>query len=215
MGLFGSLFGKPHGQPVSHSMRDKLFGDAPLDQWPPPGVTVIEFPWSAFASARSRIATGRTAGAIADWHEIAARRGIESRHHVQAWHYLRQHGQSPPPEHAKDVLGVVVEVGLPEGLDVLAAYADHTARYWNHGGGGVVWEHADTSLDPLIDELLAAAHDFTEQIGPWTKPRPGPPEAGVLRLSFLTPSGLHFGQGSMDVFSKHPFSAACSHWRLG
>lgn len=61
---------------------------------------------------------------------------------------------------------------MPEGLDLLAAYSDHSARYYNYSGAGVVWEHPDTSLDSPIDELLAAARQVVEMIGPWQGARP-------------------------------------------
>jgi hypothetical protein len=67
----------------------------------------------------------------------------------------------------------------------------------NHAGGGVVVDRADGSLADLIDALLAASTDVVAQIGPWQKPRPDPPPRGHARLSFLTPSGLHFGEGPM------------------
>ena len=37
------------------------------------------------------------------------------------------------------VLGVIVEVGLDEGLDVLASYQDGTARYINYTGKMILW----------------------------------------------------------------------------
>jgi hypothetical protein len=135
---------------------------------------------------------------------VAAMRDVESRHTLQAWHFLRLLGQAVPAEEAKRVLGVVVEVALPEGLDVLAAYADRRARYWNHANAGAVWERPDDSMDGLIDRMLSIARGVVEQIGPWDGARPGPPTTGQLRLNMLTPSGLHFGQGPMDVLTRDP-----------
>jgi hypothetical protein len=39
-------------------------------------------------------------------------------------------GEPPPQESAKQVLGMVVEMALPEGLDLLAVYADGSVRYY-------------------------------------------------------------------------------------
>jgi len=102
------------------------------------------------------------------------------------------------------VFGVVVEVGMLKGLDLLAAYPDHSARYYNFCGAGVVWEHPDTSLDSLIDELLAASEQVVKQIGPWDEKRPPAPPTGQMRISFLTPSGLHFGQAPMQALTSDP-----------
>src|SRR4051812_49232049 len=97
MGIFRSLLGKKQPSPVP--IRDTLFGDLPMDRWPEGAAD--SFPWSAFPAARTDVAEGRTAGAIGHWREVIDRGGLESRHYVQAWHFLRQHGQHPPAEVAK------------------------------------------------------------------------------------------------------------------
>jgi hypothetical protein len=202
MGILRSLFGRK--KPPPNPIRETLFGDMPLDRWPPGALD--SFPWTAFAAARSHLAEGRSADAIAAWREVLAHPGLGSRHYLQAWHFLRQYGQPPPPEAAKQVLGVVVEVGMPQGLDILAAYADHSARYYNFSGAAAVWLRPDGSLDPLIDQLLAVGAEVAARIGPWKQARPPAPGAGGVRLSFLTPSGLHFGQGPMDRFQHDPLA---------
>lgn len=125
--------------------------------------------------------------------------GLEPRHYLQAWHALRALGHAPPAELAKQLLGVVLEVSLPNGLDVLAVYHDHTARYLNAGGSGTIWEHPNASLDPLIDRLLSAGGEIVRRIGVWTGDRPGPPPTGHARITLLTPSGPHFGEGPLTA----------------
>jgi hypothetical protein len=203
MSIFGSLFGKKK-EPVPNPIRETLFGDMPIEKWPGDGVSSETFPWSAFVSARSHLTTGRKGDAIVCWQQILEQPGLEPRQYLQAWHFLRQHGQQPPPEIAKRLLGVVVEVPMGGGLDMLAAYLDRSARYYNYSGAAVIWEHPDTSLDPLIDQLLEASRQVVAQIGPWEGARPGPPPLGSARLSFLTPSGLHFGQGPMNALANDP-----------
>lgn len=188
----------PSVAPSDLALRDTLFGDLPPRQWPPTSADPEAFPWSVFVSGRERLAAGDTAGAIQCWGEVLATPDLESRHYLQAWHFLRLHGEKPSPEIAKQVLGVVVEVGMPKGLDLLAAYPDHSARYYNFSGAGVVWEHPDATLSAPIDALLSAAAEVVARIGPWDKARPAAPPAGQMRLCFLTPSGLHFGQGAVN-----------------
>ena len=214
MSIIGSLFGKKK-EPAPNPIRETLFGDMPHDQWPRDGVSSESFPWSAFVSARSYLAAARKSDAVASWQQILQHSGLGSRQYLQAWHFLRQHGQQPPPELAKQVLGVVVEVAMPEGVDLLAAYPDHSARYYNYSGAGVVWEHADTSLDPAIDELIEAAKQVVAQIGPWEETRPAPPPRDSARLNFLTPSGLHFGQGPMAALSGDPLGGRVLHLASG
>ena len=191
---------------VPNPIRDTLFGDMPLDRWPPDGVPLETFPWKGFVSARSYLAAGSQSDAVAYWRQILEDPGLESRQYLQAWHFLRRQGQQPPPDIAKRVLGVVVEVAMPEGLDLLAAYADHSARYYNYSGAAVVWEHPDSSLDSTIKQLLEASRQVVAQIGSWEQARPAPPPCDQARLSFLTPSGLHFGQGPMAALSRDPLA---------
>lgn len=111
-------------------------------------------------------------------------------------------GIFPPKDKAKDVLGVVVEVGMDRGLDLIAAYPDHHARYYNFNGAGVVWERPDNSLDMAIDDLLSAASAAVKLIGPSDKERLPAPSSGQARINILTPSGLHFGQGPYSALSR-------------
>lgn len=175
----------------------------PIARWPEETASQA-FPWSAFIAARRSLENSDLAGAVDQWRQVLAANNLESRHHLQAWHFLRQHGQPPAPEVATNLLGVVIEVGMPKGLDLLAAYTDYSARYYNFSGAGVVWEHPDNSLDALIDSLLNASREVVAKIGPWDKERPAPPPSGQMRLSFLTPSGLHFGQGPISALASDP-----------
>ena len=203
MGIFRSLFGKK--KVAAHNpIRETLFGDMPIEQWPRANAPADLFPWSAFASARQHLVSGRKDAAIACWRQVLRHLGLEPRQYLQAWHFLRQHGEMPSPDLAKQVLGIVVEVAMPEGLDLLAAYPDHSARYYNFSGAGVVWEHRDSSLDLAIDQLLEASRQVVAEIGPWKEARPAPPPRDQARLTFLTPSGLHFGQGTMEQLIRDP-----------
>lgn len=189
------------------SIRDSLFGDLPLEEWPSQSfLDSLHEPWITFAAARQMLASGQKDEAIGLWRGIAAMPGLESRHYAQAWHFLRSRGVPPPAEIAKTLLGVIVEVGMNDGQDLLAAYPDHTARYFNFRGRGVVWEHPDGSLDALIDDVLSAAKPILQAIAPWPDSRPAPPAAGLVRINLLSPAGLHFGQGPMNALASDPFA---------
>ena len=202
MGIFGSLFGKKKVQSLSLTMRDTLFGDMPLAQWPSESSVQTVDPWTAFAAARNAIAAGNPPAAIAAWQKVIEHPGLESRVYLQAWHFLRLYGEKPAAEISKLVLGIVVEIGMPNGLDLLAAYTDYSVRYYNFSNKAIIWEHPNPSLDPLITGLLDASRQVVVRIGPWEKPRLPAPTRGQARLSFLTPGGIHFGQGPFDVFSR-------------
>ena len=91
--------------PPALSIRDTLFGDQPIETWPP-GPAPGE-PWATFIAARASLSQGRQDGAIAAWRSITEMPNLESRHYAQAWHFLRAHGVPCPPERAKQLLGIV------------------------------------------------------------------------------------------------------------
>jgi hypothetical protein len=192
------VFGRKKRSPAEE-LRDTLFGDMPLNAWPADDEPATEVPWSLFVQARADLEAGRLPDAARNWMNVLEQPGLETRHYLQAWHFLKDVGVTPSGAEGNPVLGVVVEVALHEGLDVLAAYDDRTARYYNYSGAGVVWDRPDNSLDAQIDALIAASNDVVAQIGPWDGERPPAPPRGHMRLSFLTPARLHFGQGPAEA----------------
>jgi hypothetical protein len=99
----------------------------------------------------------------------------------------------------KELLGVVVEVAMPEGLDLLAVYSDYTARYYNYSGAGVVWERPNESIDREVAQVIQAGQVIMNRVGPWEGQRPGSPKTGHTRINLLTSEGLHFGEAPMSV----------------
>ncbi len=97
-----------------------------------------------------------------------------------------------------------MEAGLNGGLDIIAAYADLSARYYNYSGAGVVWERPDATLDAPIQQVLSSGRVVAAQLGPWKGPRPPAPPQGIARVNMLTPSGLHFGEGSLQALASDP-----------
>ena len=196
---------KPVAAPVAAppSVRDALFADGPLESWPV-GEHADREPWATFVTARRYVAAGDIGSAVFGWQRVVGMPGLEARHYVQAWTFLRQYGGvRPAPAEAKRLLGVVVEVDRgPAGLDLLAAYPERTARFNAGTGGGIAWERPDPTLDAPIGALLDAAKAVLDRIGPWTQPRLPPPPPDHIRLNFLAPSGLHFGQAPFAVFEQ-------------
>jgi hypothetical protein len=64
-------------------LRSLLFGDAPMDSWPPDDAADGE-PWTSFVEARAAIGRGDRDVAIERWRAIAALPEVESRHVAQA-----------------------------------------------------------------------------------------------------------------------------------
>lgn len=206
----------PDTESLSTALRSALFGDAPMEEWPrldlPPSDEPLSSramdgqpePWRSFIHARSAYEADDTMTAIEQWQAITAMPGLESRHYLQAWHFLRQYDILPPPDQAKNVLGVIIEVALPQGLDVLACYRDRTARYFNYAGSGLIWDRPDQRLDTYIETMLERAQQLVQRIGPWGQPRLTTLDRGLVRLNMLTPSGLHFGQGPLQAMGSDP-----------
>jgi hypothetical protein len=197
--MFNWLSKKNQGD--QSDIRDTLFGDMPLSAWAGQSHSTSE-PWLSFTKAREYIESESQELAINELKKITEMANLESRHYLQAWHFLNQLGVKPPDTQAKEVYGVIVEVTMNQGLDIVAAYADHNARYFNYSGAAVIWENPDDSLIRVIDDLLNAGKCIIHKIGPWEDVRPPAPPKGQVRVSMLTPGGLHFGQAPFDALSK-------------
>ncbi|HUR65651.1 MAG TPA: hypothetical protein VMZ03_04810 [Chitinophagaceae bacterium] len=105
----------------------------------------------------------------------------------------------------KELIGVVVEIGLVGGLDVLACYKNGTARYINHTGSLLIWETPeDEKSYKLIQELFNKSATIVNQIGPWEHPRKQYPSTGNTRMSFLLSDGLYFGEAPTNYFFNDP-----------
>jgi len=130
---------------------------------------------------------------------LAADATAESRARALAYRRLAEVAPDRPPM-PLPLLGVIVEIGLDEGLDALAAYADGRVRYLNHAGPVSIWE-GDPTIRPEVDGLLAAAGPVAAAIGPWQGPRRPPPGPGILRLTFLVGAEIRFGEGPIATLA--------------
>jgi hypothetical protein len=121
-----------------------------------------------------------------------------------AWACLRRLGEIPDANVAREVRGIVIEVGLDKGVDSVAAYSDHSARYFNQGGGVIVWDvpNTDKIMDGNVDALLQAARAIASKTGPWEKPHPPLPQNGMVLLNVLTYGGIHIGAGPMRAMCR-------------
>ncbi len=107
----------------------------------------------------------------------------------------------------KELLAVIVEIGIDDGLDTLASFRDGTARYINQTGKVLIWENpADAAANKIINNLFTNSETIVQKIGRWDQDRrPNPPE-GNLRITFLFSDGLYFGEGPMDVLFEDPMA---------
>ncbi len=132
---------------------------------------------------------------------IATDRTLEARLRLLAYHLLAATGS---PVYQRELLAVIIEVALPKGLDVVAAFCDGTARYINHSEKLLVWETRTTESNQLIDQLFATSGEVVTRIGRWEGERQPFPTAENVRLSFLMSDGLYFGEGPFDALYADP-----------
>lgn len=134
---------------------------------------------------------------------LAENKAEESRVRALAYNWLRKNNHQVPKH---QLLGVIVEVPLEKGLDVLAAYADGRVRYLNQSGKLAVFESAPPAVEAKAKELVSVSQPVVERIGPWDKPRLPPPQKGNVRMTFLVSDGLYFGEGPMALMMKDPMA---------
>lgn len=120
--------------------------------------------------------------------------------------YNRQLASGHKPK-KKELLAVIVEVGLDNGLDALASFNDGTARYINQTGKILVWETTDEKSNELTQDLFLKSQNIVNQIGVWDNPRRPAPTKGNVRITFLVSDGLYFGEGPIDVLFNDPMAS--------
>jgi hypothetical protein len=133
--------------------------------------------------------------------KIVADTMLESRQRILGYKLL---AEKNAPVNKKELLAVIVEVALPEGLDVLAAFADGSARYINHAEKLLIWENRTEESNQLIGQLFNESITVVNKIGPWEDARRPFPVDEMVRLSFLVADKLYFGEGPFDVLANDP-----------
>jgi hypothetical protein len=180
---------RPYAEPHANFLYNLLFCDDPT-LFKRPDDTPAEAPWLQL---------------LAEPADTAALRGIaedeanEGRVRALGYNRLRAAGETVP---AKVLLGVIVEVPLPQGLDVLAAFSEGGVRYLNQSGKVAIFEGRGHPVEGLAKELVAVSRPLVNLIGPWDKPRLPPPRGGNVRMTFLVSDGLYFGEGPFGALQQ-------------
>ncbi|MGC4039129.1 MAG: hypothetical protein QM764_24435 [Chitinophagaceae bacterium] len=185
---------QPYPSQGYNKLYNLLFADD-INLYQPNNETKSVYPWNVLMNDRA---------AVADLQGVAADTTIESRLRALAFNMLRFKGYK---QNSKELLGIIVEVALDEGLDTLAAYKDGSARYINHSEKMTVWDTTTAESQSLIRNLFSAGLEVVKQIGPWEKDRLPAPKNGDIRISFLVADGLYFGQGPFEVLEKDRIGA--------
>jgi hypothetical protein len=189
--------GRASGEPgASDALRPLLYGDVPVDKWAGYYVDGDDSVWERFNLARRALDASDVGTAIRIWSDLAAAPDLESRQYLQAWTFLRRAGRKPETGEAKKVLGVIAEMPVGDGHDVLVAYEDGSTRYLNHSGKvALIDDRSLGEVQEAVRRWLEVGGSLVRLIGPWERPELPPLPPGHMRVMVLTPSGPHFGQG--------------------
>ena len=141
---------------------------------------------------------------LADIQKVVADSNSDPRVKILAYNRLLASGHKPEK---KALLAVIVEVGLDNGLDVLASFNNGTARYINQTGKILIWETTDEISNELTKKLFLESGQIVNQIGPWDQPRRPHPATGNVRITFLVSDGLYFGEAPMNVLFNDPLAS--------
>jgi len=133
---------------------------------------------------------------------IAQDAAEESRVRLLAAHWLRTNGHVPA---TPQLLGVVVEVPLEEGMDTLAAYADGRVRYINHTNRVAVFEGAPAEMAGQAQVLVATAIAAAAKAGEATTS--AMPRMGQVRFTFLCQDGNRAAVGYFTAIARDELAA--------
>jgi len=186
--VFSKKVPKPYKQEVYNVMYDLLFCDD-IELYRAE-TKATGFPWNVLLAKKPDADKLRV---------IAGTSTIDARHKLLANNILKTQGVAI---NKKEPLGVVVEVALPVGLDVIAAYSDGTARYINHTGKMLVWENRTDVSEKILAQLFAASLPVISQIERIDNERKPFPENGKIRLTFLVSDGMYYWEGPYEQMHK-------------
>ncbi|MDZ4747357.1 MAG: hypothetical protein SH808_02655 [Saprospiraceae bacterium] len=187
-------FSRPYADEATNTIYELLFCDN-IALFDPEATASSAYPWNILFSP---------APEAADLQKIVFDETVESRVKLLACAALRKLNQ---PIEEKELLGVIVEVGLDEGLDVLASYQDGSARYINYTGKMILWDVPDKGSAEMTAQIFRDSLNIVHRIGPWTEPRRSHPSKGIVRISFLVSDGLYFGEGPVNVLFNDELAA--------
>jgi hypothetical protein len=183
----------PYGSDSANFMYNLLFCDDLASFKPKPDAKIAPWQTTLFAEPLD----------LAALELLASDSSQEGRARYLAYALLRN-AERPVP--GKILLGVIVEVGLPDGLDVLAAFSEGGVRYINKTGKLAMFEGVP-EIGPVVQEVLDAAQSVVAHTGPWPGARLAPPKIGNIRITFLVSDGLYFGQGPMTQMQQESMAA--------
>jgi hypothetical protein len=113
-----------------------------------------------------------------------------------SWFNLRRFNILSEGSDGAIVRGVVLEVRVEGGIDLLAVYEDKSARYLNYTGKLIAWDLSDGEIDSLCKNILIVANRMMEVS---TKDYTEGPQVSLLRVTLLTFNGAYRIEGNPNT----------------
>lgn len=150
------------------------------------------YPWNILLAEQPDIPSLQT---------VVNDRGLETRARIIAHKRLRSLNV---PAGEKELLAIIIEVGLEKGLDTLAVFRDGTARLIHHSESMLVWDTQTPVSSQLVGQLFTDSLNFVRGLTIWKQKRKPRPAFGMVRLSFIGSDGLYIEDGPFNKLEKDP-----------
>ena len=124
----------------------------------------------------------------------------DTRVRILAFNQMRRQGL-PVPQ--KILLALIVEVGLAEGLEVLALFDDERVKYISAQKRLAVVESPTPPMETLSHLLLKNAQKIINGLEPVTVKRRNPPTFGRARFTFIASDGIYLGEGQFKIMQNN------------
>jgi hypothetical protein len=133
--------------------------------------------------AKSLYDAGSAAAATDLLAELIDRAVAPTRVRLWAAAALRERGLMPSGPGAELAQGIVMDVPVPGGRDVLAVYRDGTAHFVSRAGAAAVYDGGDPAKSALCAQIVAASERIVSASKGFSLP------ANLPKLTILTLSG--------------------------
>ena len=115
---------------------------------------------------------------------------------LDLWQKLRRRGVYPPWAETRQVLGLIVEIGFPDGTDAVAAYVDGSSQFFSRAGAALMGEDPRPEVEAAARRLISVAAKFVHRARPIRAPREPPGPHDPVHLPHpVRPAGVHLLEG--------------------
>lgn len=111
------------------------------------------------------------------------------------------------PVARKILLASVVEVGLADGLEMLAVYDDQRVRYISAKQRLAVVESPTPPMELIIQNFLFESQKIINNLDPCGEDRHSFPSYGRAKMTFIASDGIYIGEAQFKHMQENPDAA--------